>query len=233
MLVANCSSLPLLLLLSLLPSLVHPFLLPAATTISSPSRASPLRMAATKGMVTVDVSLGDRSYPIYIGPGLLKQPELLTQHVAGKRCMVITNDVRLSLILYHCKYMHNTLPFSLSFFLVCALLARRGHDRSCVSDPFLSSLPPSLLPPQLVGPLYLKTTDAILATSTSIQQGDTCVLPDGKAYKHMPTLLTNPSLPPSLPPSPPTARRSPLPKNNRSNPSHLPIDSTRRHLRAT
>lgn len=96
--VASRCFLPLLLLL---PSLVHPFLLPAAITISSPSRASSLRMAVTtagtKGMQTVNVNLGDRSYPIYIGPGLLKQPELLTQHVAGKRCMVITNDVRLTL----------------------------------------------------------------------------------------------------------------------------------------
>ncbi|XP_021759528.1 3-dehydroquinate synthase, chloroplastic-like [Chenopodium quinoa] len=39
----------------------------------------------------VDVNLGDRSYPIYIGPGLLDQPELLQRHVHGKRVLVVTN----------------------------------------------------------------------------------------------------------------------------------------------
>lgn len=126
--VASRCFLPLLLLL---PSLVHPFLLPTANTISNPSRASPLRMVAatigTKDMETVNVNLGDRSYPIYIGPGLLRQPELLTQHVAGKRCMVITNDVRLNpsfLLFQTCTYCP---PSSLLFFLVCDFLTCRGH----------------------------------------------------------------------------------------------------------
>lgn len=39
----------------------------------------------------VDVDLGDRSYPIYIGPGLLDEPELLQRHVVGKRVLVVTN----------------------------------------------------------------------------------------------------------------------------------------------
>lgn len=56
--------------------------------------ASSTSTSAVSTMETVHVSLGDRSYPIYIGPGLLKQPNLLTQHVTGKRCMVVTNDVR-------------------------------------------------------------------------------------------------------------------------------------------
>jgi 3-dehydroquinate synthase len=33
----------------------------------------------------VEVDLGDRSYPIYIGAGLLNQPELLQRHVKGKK----------------------------------------------------------------------------------------------------------------------------------------------------
>ncbi|XP_041020887.1 3-dehydroquinate synthase, chloroplastic-like [Juglans microcarpa x Juglans regia] len=41
---------------------------------------------------TVDVDLGDRSYPIYIGSGLLDQPHLLQRHVHGKRVLVVTND---------------------------------------------------------------------------------------------------------------------------------------------
>ena len=40
---------------------------------------------------TVDVPLGDRSYPIYIGQGLLDQGELLQRHVPGKRVLIVTN----------------------------------------------------------------------------------------------------------------------------------------------
>ncbi|CAL0331924.1 unnamed protein product [Lupinus luteus] len=40
---------------------------------------------------TVDVDLGDRSYPIYIGSGLLDQPHLLQRHVHGRRVLVVTN----------------------------------------------------------------------------------------------------------------------------------------------
>ncbi|KAK9948382.1 hypothetical protein M0R45_003962 [Rubus argutus] len=39
----------------------------------------------------VEVDLGNRSYPIYIGSGLLDQPELLQRHVHGKRVLVVTN----------------------------------------------------------------------------------------------------------------------------------------------
>ncbi|ESW29888.1 hypothetical protein PHAVU_002G106700 [Phaseolus vulgaris] len=40
---------------------------------------------------TVQVDLGDRSYPIYIGSGLLDQPDYLQRHVHGKRVLVVTN----------------------------------------------------------------------------------------------------------------------------------------------
>ncbi|MBA0861396.1 hypothetical protein Goshw_027481 [Gossypium schwendimanii] len=39
----------------------------------------------------VEVDLGNRSYPIYIGSGLLDQPELLQKHVHGKKVIVVTN----------------------------------------------------------------------------------------------------------------------------------------------
>ncbi|OVA19598.1 hypothetical protein BVC80_9053g10 [Macleaya cordata] len=39
----------------------------------------------------VDVDLGNRSYPIYIGSGLLEEPDLLQRHVHGKRVLVVTN----------------------------------------------------------------------------------------------------------------------------------------------
>ncbi|KAK9284923.1 hypothetical protein L1049_024104 [Liquidambar formosana] len=40
----------------------------------------------------VEVDLGNRSYPIYIGSGILGQPELLQRHVHGKRVLVVTNN---------------------------------------------------------------------------------------------------------------------------------------------
>ncbi|KAG1359432.1 3-dehydroquinate synthase, chloroplastic [Cocos nucifera] len=39
----------------------------------------------------VEVDLGNRSYPIYIGSGLLDEPDLLQRHVHGKRVLVVTN----------------------------------------------------------------------------------------------------------------------------------------------
>ncbi|KAM0835528.1 hypothetical protein ACQ4PT_062872 [Festuca glaucescens] len=47
--------------------------------------------AVSRVSTVVDVDLGDRSYPIYIGPGLLDEPELLQRHVIGKRVLVVTN----------------------------------------------------------------------------------------------------------------------------------------------
>lgn len=43
-------------------------------------------------MKIVNVDLGDRSYPIYIGTDLLEQGELLRKHVPGKRVLVVTNE---------------------------------------------------------------------------------------------------------------------------------------------
>lgn len=43
-------------------------------------------------MITLDVALGDRSYPIYIGDHLLGQADLLLQHINGKEVMVVSNE---------------------------------------------------------------------------------------------------------------------------------------------
>lgn len=43
-------------------------------------------------MKTVKVDLGDRSYPIYIGAGLLEHGELLRKHIPGKRVLIVTNE---------------------------------------------------------------------------------------------------------------------------------------------
>jgi 3-dehydroquinate synthase len=42
-------------------------------------------------MKTLEVSLGDRSYPIYIGSRLLGQAELYTRHIQGREVLVVTN----------------------------------------------------------------------------------------------------------------------------------------------
>jgi 3-dehydroquinate synthase len=41
----------------------------------------------------VQVQLGERSYPIYIGRGLLGQPGLLHRHIRGRQVAVISNEV--------------------------------------------------------------------------------------------------------------------------------------------
>ena len=42
-------------------------------------------------MQTLNVDLGERSYPIHIGSGLLDRPDLLLPHLAQKRVAVVTN----------------------------------------------------------------------------------------------------------------------------------------------
>ena len=41
--------------------------------------------------ITLQVDLGDRSYPISIGQSLLSNPALVTRHVAGQRVAIVTN----------------------------------------------------------------------------------------------------------------------------------------------
>ncbi len=43
-------------------------------------------------MRTLRVELGERSYPIHIGSGLLRRPELLLPHLPGKRTAIVTNS---------------------------------------------------------------------------------------------------------------------------------------------
>ena len=44
-------------------------------------------------MLRVSVDLGERSYPILIGSGLLQQPALLTEHLPQKRVAIVSNPV--------------------------------------------------------------------------------------------------------------------------------------------
>lgn len=43
-------------------------------------------------MQTLTVDLGERSYPIYIGAGILSQPDLLKRHLAGRQVAIVTNE---------------------------------------------------------------------------------------------------------------------------------------------
>lgn len=84
-----------------------------------PSRSSPLVTSASSSSVataetapsgskvlkTVNVELADRSYPIYIGNGLLTTDDgaaLLRKHIPGKRVLVVTNETIAPLYLDAC-----------------------------------------------------------------------------------------------------------------------------------
>ncbi|MFN3397956.1 MAG: 3-dehydroquinate synthase family protein, partial [Sulfurimicrobium sp.] len=43
-------------------------------------------------MQTLQVALGDRSYPIHIGAGLLDSPALIQSHIAGRQVLVVSNE---------------------------------------------------------------------------------------------------------------------------------------------
>ena len=44
-------------------------------------------------MHSVEVDLGERGYPIYIGEGLLAQDDILRRHIAGGQVAIVTNEV--------------------------------------------------------------------------------------------------------------------------------------------
>jgi 3-dehydroquinate synthase len=44
-------------------------------------------------MFNLNVDLGERSYPILIGPGLLGQPGILTPYIKSGRSLIVSNDV--------------------------------------------------------------------------------------------------------------------------------------------
>ncbi|KAK4412609.1 3-dehydroquinate synthase, chloroplastic [Sesamum alatum] len=51
------------------------------------------KISTSNPMITVNVDLGPRSYPVYIGSGLLDQPGLLlSRHVGGKQALIVTNN---------------------------------------------------------------------------------------------------------------------------------------------
>ncbi|MDN3521401.1 3-dehydroquinate synthase [Halomonas ramblicola] len=52
---------------------------------------------------TLEVALGERSYPIHIGPGLLGDPGRLAPYLAGRQVMIVTNEVVAPLYLERCR----------------------------------------------------------------------------------------------------------------------------------
>ncbi len=44
------------------------------------------------GTEILQVELGERSYPIYIGTGVLQDPELYRRHIPGEQVLVVTNE---------------------------------------------------------------------------------------------------------------------------------------------
>ena len=43
-------------------------------------------------MKTLNVDLGDRSYPIFIGSQLLGKPEMVAPYINGTQVLIVTNE---------------------------------------------------------------------------------------------------------------------------------------------
>ena len=54
-------------------------------------------------MQTLNVELGERRYPIYIGTDLLSRPELVSPHVVGNQVMIVSNETVAPLYLAQVK----------------------------------------------------------------------------------------------------------------------------------
>ena len=54
-------------------------------------------------MKTLHVDLGERSYPIFIGQNLLRQPSVLAPYVKSKQVMIVTNETIAPLYLDDCE----------------------------------------------------------------------------------------------------------------------------------
>ena len=53
-------------------------------------------------MIDLHVELGQRSYPIFIGKGLLSQADMLVPHISGKQIFIVSNDTVAPLYLQKC-----------------------------------------------------------------------------------------------------------------------------------
>lgn len=48
---------------------------------------------SSTSMSVLNVDLGDRSYPIYTGKGLLQSPEIFSRHIKSKKALIVTNTI--------------------------------------------------------------------------------------------------------------------------------------------
>ncbi|KAK4479961.1 hypothetical protein RD792_013015 [Penstemon davidsonii] len=77
---------------SLLSKSNRNLILKASATSAAPAMDQITSSSSSSEVPTsVEVDLGNRSYPIYIGSGLLDQPQLLQKHVHGKQVLIVTN----------------------------------------------------------------------------------------------------------------------------------------------
>jgi 3-dehydroquinate synthase len=83
-----------------IPSLVQSIVTELETRISADATATeasnimpeaPAASTSPNAAVSLQVDLGERSYPILIGPGLLSDSSWCRQHIAGERVAVVTN----------------------------------------------------------------------------------------------------------------------------------------------
>lgn len=51
-------------------------------------------------MITLELDLGERSYPIFIGSGLLERADLLRPYIKGERVLIVSNEVVAPLYLH-------------------------------------------------------------------------------------------------------------------------------------
>ena len=63
-------------------------------------------------MEALNVELGERSYPIYIGQGLLQRPELLIPHIHGESALIVSNTTVAPLYLQQVSAHLNEIRYS-------------------------------------------------------------------------------------------------------------------------
>jgi len=144
--------------------------------------AAPPASSSSGVMKTVEVDLGDRSYPIYIGAGLLNQGELLRKHVPSKRVLIVTNTTIAPLYLNRCAASVCCVAVGAVGAVgavSAAVVATQLTTQITHSPPTQSTRPPPPPPPH--------STIKALTEQGSLQV-DSVILPDGEEHKSMDVL---------------------------------------------
>ena len=107
-----------------------------AAGATASAKATAAAAAAPAQPRVVNVPLGDRSYPIYIGPGLLDDGARLRQHIPGSTALLVTNETIAPLYLKRCALLLARAPPRPA----CArngVVPRHEPDASCVAAALL------------------------------------------------------------------------------------------------